>query len=166
MLVINCPSCQHPMQASEDRRGQTGTCRKCGEPVTVPLAQMSLDMPGDIGMMDINPDSYTKGIGGVTIPSPTDRRQAQSQFNPFRALGLALMIIGIGCFSYFQFVYDVGVDFEVPKITLFGNTYGGGTGRVANLDKMNQRQNGVISGIGMALLGGIFWGVAELRARQ
>lgn len=35
-IEFNCPSCDAPLEASDDLAGETGKCPKCESPVTIP----------------------------------------------------------------------------------------------------------------------------------
>jgi hypothetical protein len=37
MIEVTCPKCQKQMTAPEDKRGETGTCPRCGNDVPIPL---------------------------------------------------------------------------------------------------------------------------------
>ena len=69
--------------------------------------------------------------------------------SPLRAVGVALLVVGVLIVGYFLAVYDTGVD--VPKSIVMGQTVGGG--RVNNTGLMQNRQNGVMLGAAMAMAG-------------
>lgn len=68
-----------------------------------------------------------------------------------RIFGLFLVLCGLGTAVYFYGFFETAV--EVPTTQILGSTVGGG--RVANLSLMAERQNGIIFGFGVALVGGI-----------
>lgn len=68
-----------------------------------------------------------------------------AQRTPWVRPGLVLIIIGLAGAAYFALFFDVSV--------AIGSGY---VGRVANLDLMSQRQNGLIVSIAALLLGAIW----------
>jgi len=72
--------------------------------------------------------------------------QASNILNP---IGVIILLAGLAVSIYFFLFFDTSV--EVPTTELFGQTFGGE--RVNNLGLMNQRTNGVIIGMGIAIIG-------------
>jgi hypothetical protein len=68
-----------------------------------------------------------------------------------------LIIVGLCVAGYFFLFFDPSV--EVPKQEILGQTIGGG--RVVNIGLMADRQNGIIIGLGLAILGAILMVVAS-----
>lgn len=64
-------------------------------------------------------------------------------------LGSLLIIVGVAAAFYFFTAFDTSV--EVPKQELLGQSFGGM--RVNNLGLMQDRQNGILMGIGSAVFG-------------
>lgn len=69
-----------------------------------------------------------------------------------RMVGLFLLLIGLGAAAYFFVVFDVSVE-----------TAGGI--RVVNLGKIADRQNGIIFGVGMAIVGAVVLAIGSMGAK-
>jgi len=89
----------------------------------------------------------------VSLPenSVLDERQlnAPKESNYLTTLGVIMLLVGLAVAIYFFLFFDTSV--EVPTTELFGQTFGGE--RVNNIGLMNQRTNGVIFGMGIAIIG-------------
>jgi len=72
-----------------------------------------------------------------------------------RVIGLLLVILGMGAAFVF---WNKDTSVEVPTTEIMGQQVGGG--RVNNLGLMQDRQNGLIFGIGAAILGAILTAAA------
>jgi hypothetical protein len=80
---------------------------------------------------------------------PVGLSLAPPQTSPLRPIGLLVCASGLAAVLYFFTAYDTSV--EVPQIEVAGQVVGGG--RVNNLGLMSQRQNGIIIGSVVALMG-------------
>lgn len=69
-----------------------------------------------------------------------------------RMAGLFLLLIGLGAAVYFFMFFDVSVE------TNSGD-------RVVNLSLMSQRQNGIVFGFGMAVVGAIIVAIGNMGAK-
>jgi len=123
----------------------------------------------NLEQLNINPDDYMKGLPRLQTEAPLQGEGSSRlnlSFSGLSTLGCILLIIGLITVAYFWLVFDVGVKVEIPEVTILGETFGGETYRVANLDKMNQRQNGVVAGVGLSILGALLLGFGEVSRRK
>jgi hypothetical protein len=109
-------------------RGSHSSCWKCNTSFSGPVA------------------------AGAVIERKPDSVPGESRWKAVtRIFGLLLVLAGLGAAVYFYGFFDISV--EVPKTVLFGTTIGGG--RVANLSLMAERQNGIMFGFGVAIVGAV-----------
>ena len=78
-----------------------------------------------------------------------------------KGLGAFLFLGGVVGAVYFYAYFDTSV--EVPTLDILGQSVGGG--RVNNLGLMQDRQNGLIISIGVALVGLLLVAMGERRSR-
>lgn len=74
--------------------------------------------------------------------------------------GLFLLVCGFICAVYFFAFFDTSV--AVPTVNVGGTAFGGG--RVNNLGLMQDRQNGIIFGFGVAIAGGVLMYIGRKRS--
>jgi hypothetical protein len=67
----------------------------------------------------------------------------------FSRLAIVLILAGAAAVIYFAFGYDTSV--EVPTTHFLGQEIGGG--RVQNIGRLSERQNGIIGGFGVTVVG-------------
>jgi hypothetical protein len=93
---------------------------------------------------------FAAAFGGGCAQNTESFESAQTHGVPFlKALGLLLLIGGIGAAVYFVQFYDTSVD--VPEAKVMGQTIGGG--RVHNVGLMQNRQTGIIVSVVVAVAG-------------
>lgn len=94
-----------------------------------------------------------------TRPAASDTRTPGQQAASI--IGLLLVICGLGAAIYFFALFDTSV--PVQPVDLGNGTSIGG-GRVNNLGLMSDRQNGIIVGFGMAVVGGVLMVIGRKRS--
>ena len=101
------------------------------------------------------PDSTAQAAPSTpqAAPEPASAIKAGSGTSAQRLIGVVLMTLGLAAAAYFNFMFDVSV--AVPSMDIMGTTVGGG--RVNNIGLMAERQNGILMGIGAAILGAVLY---------
>jgi hypothetical protein len=92
-------------------------------------------------------DKKTRKLHGPESPFSIEQLA-----NPLRAIGLILLLGGLVCAGFFFTSFETSVTTESKYISGLGHI---GGQQVENIGRLNQRQNGITIGIGVAILGAI-----------
>lgn len=185
-IEFKCIHCKQILEAEPHEFDQLLECPNCRKTIIVPSPQKNSTEQDinfwktaeKISVQKVNSNEKECPFCGETILlvaikckhcgsdlSLNRKKHTSSQSKPpqregtFRS-GFAgfMIIVGLLLACYFFFFFDTSV--EVPTEHIFGQTIGGG--RVNNLGLMNDRQNGIVFGFGMAIIGAVI----ELFARS
>jgi hypothetical protein len=83
------------------------------------------------------------------MPTTPTENVLTKQYDIMPVMGVLLLLGGVAAAMYFFMFFDTTV--QVPSTEIMGQTIGGGA--VNNLGLMNERTNGIIIGVGLALIG-------------
>ena len=87
----------------------------------------------------------------TSIPPQTERISQPKGGSPaFKAIGVLLMLIGVGIVAYFFMLYDTSVEAPMPANYIAGVGSHWHGERVYNTGLMQNRQNGIIIGLAVA----------------
>ena len=167
-MVYECDKCSAALPAG------VRSCPKCGEtfeddvptdaevpkrgfraaPTQVPPLQSLPVQPPPVSSRPYS--GYDSGPPPVIPPSPKpapvpSQAAATGGSSGLRIFGCLLLIGGLSLAGYYFLVFDPSV--VVPTSEILGQTFGGG--RVNNLGLMAEKQNGIVVGMGGAILGAI-----------
>ena len=78
---------------------------------------------------------------------------------PSTTFGVLFLVGGLIMAAYFFLFFDASV--ASPTTEILGQAIGGG--RVANLGLLNEQSNGIIIGMGLAIIGAIFQTIGPAR---
>ncbi len=139
-ITFECASCQREIKSSAANAGKRGKCPKCGAAMTIP----ALDSGADWGetLEPVARRVPTGSTGPISNPPTVTSRQTT-----LKRLGVILILLGAAIAIFFWQFFDVSV--EVPDF--MGQKFG--TGRVNNFGLMQERQNGLLGGMGISAAG-------------
>lgn len=154
-----CPECGYMMDAFDkdcERCHGQGLQKKTASPDspaktqqltanTVVLDDSTLP-PTQSGWQEVSPQFPSSPVNFIDEPQGP---------NGIQIAGGLLLLVGLLWAGYYFAIFDVSV--EVPTGSFMGYEYGGG--RVNNIGLMAQRQNGILIGMGVAVIGAILFGI-------
>ncbi len=160
-FVWKCPACGKPQPREFDE------CPDCGVIVSKFLKKSGRQKQQAEGKFEQDAEGYpgqensqrTSVTQANIVETPHHSRSSEIEPSPqspfkkgsFISRACIIMIVGgLVMAAYFFFFFDTSV--QVPTTYVFGQTVGG---RVNNLGLMAERQNGILFGLGVAILGAV-----------
>ncbi len=123
-------------------------CRYCGKDLPRDASQVPQKQPYVIGQSPYDDDAFKVLMSQAS--QSTSGGILNARFSLTRTVGLFIMLGGIAAAIYFFAYFDVSVTTE--PVVIMGQSYGGGQ-HVNNLGLIADRQNGLMIGIGAAVIG-------------
>ena len=149
--VSACPSCG---EAFEEAVPADAEMPRRGFSAALPSGPVAPDLPA---APDTPAERKAKHLvrGGaydwLDPPASSSPKPDEGGSPGIRVLGLLLLLGGLGLAGYYFLAFDTSV--VTPTTTILGTTIGGD--RVNNIGLMADRQNGILIGMGCAILGAI-----------
>lgn len=133
-IPTKCPSCGKPCTLPDTFKGGSIRCPTCQATFAIPIAQPIPSV--------------------VASPPPPPSARPLVRLDPWRILGVCLLVIGFSLTLYYLLFFDT-------TVSTIGGPFGGYDERVHSLGRMNEKQVSVIAGIGISIVGAILcvrWG--------
>lgn len=133
------------------------------------LEDMDVWMPASDLAEDFNSSSRKASRQNSIHPASSAARYSNikadppSLVSPLTVIGSILIIIGFSLVVYFTAVYDTSVHVESTYISGYGSV---GGGRVQNVGLLSNRQNGIMIGIGISVIGVVLLATGVIKNRK
>ena len=90
--------------------------------------------------------------GNRSLNTSSKQEVTASGINSLGLIGIIFMLLGFVVIGYFSLSYDTSVYVDSTYISGYGSV---GSGRIQNIGLLNNRQNGIIVGVGISVVGSI-----------